>query len=184
MPKDDFNILQVTLRVPRPSDIEMHLALPHSREIHMMYGGDPEIPPTADLRRSEGWYAWLCDHPFARIIEVQGRAVGEIRLHSHDTEARSARLAVGLFAEEDLGRGFGRHAIVQTLMHGFDVMGLEKIDLRVLEFNVRAIRCYESCGFETVARLPRALKLGDDWHDDLLMELNQSAFLARLGAAD
>lgn len=179
MPKDHETTSQITLRAPRPSDIEMHLALPHSREIHMMYGGDPEIPPTADIRRSEGWYAWLVDHPFARIIEVNERAVGEIRLHSYDPELRSARLAVGLFAEEDLGRGYGRRAIVQTLSHGFGAMDLTTVDLRVLEFNVRAIRCYESCGFETVARLPRALKLDDVWHDDLLMEITEPVFRSR-----
>ena len=183
MPKDHATEPKVTLRAPIPSDIEMHLALPHSREIHMMYGGDPEIPPTANLARSEGWYAWLCDHPFARIIEVDGRAAGEIRLHSHDEEDHTARLAVGLFSEEDLGCGYGRHAILQTLAHGLNAMGLAAIDLRVLEFNRRAIRCYTSCGFKTVARLPRSLKIDDIWHDDLLMEISRHRF-ARLHRPD
>ncbi len=178
MPKDHNPKPLVVLRAPVPADIEMHLALPHSREIHIMYGGDPEIPPTANLARSEGWFEWLRDHPFARIIEVEGRAVGEVRLHSHDEADCTARLAVGLFAEEDLGRGYGHQAIVQTLCHGFDTMALEMIDLRVLEFNERAIRCYTACGFETVARLPRSLKIGEIWHDDLLMEITRQRFLS------
>ncbi len=176
MAKDVWIEQQVRLRAPRPSDIEVHLGVPYSREIHMMYGGDPEIPTTPSRARSERWYAWLCDHPFARVIEVEGRVVGEIRLHSHDDETRAARLAVGLFAETDLGRGYGRCAIQQTLCHGFDEMGLNLIDLRVLAFNTRAIRCYTACGFETIARLPRALKLGDVWHDDLLMEITSERF--------
>ncbi|MEJ6388072.1 GNAT family N-acetyltransferase [Gymnodinialimonas ulvae] len=183
MAKDIWTDRNVQLRAPRPSDIEVHLGLPYSREIHTMYGGDPEVPPTPSRERSEGWYAWLCDHPFARVIEVEGRVAGEIRLHSHDPETRSARLAVGLFAEADLGRGYGRCAIQQTLSSGFDLLRLEAIDLRVLAFNTRAIRCYTACGFETVARLPRSLKLGDVWHDDLLMEITAARFHALLAQA-
>ncbi len=179
MPKDLDTAFEITLRRPVPSDIEIHFALPQSREIHVMYGGDPEIPPTANLARSEGWFVWLSEHPFARIIEVDGRAVGEIRLHSHDPEERTARMAVGLFLEEDLGCGYGRQAIMQTLDHGFTEMELVSIDLRVLEFNHRAIRCYTSCGFETVARLPRSLKMGDVWHDDLLMEITLPKYSTR-----
>lgn len=186
MAKDVWIERQVRLRAPRPSDIEGHLAVPYSPEIHMMYGGDPEVPPTPSRARSEAWYAWLCNHPFARVIEVKGQAVGEIRLHSHDPETRSARLAVGLFSEADLGRGYGRCAVGQALSYGFDLMGLEVVDLRVLDFNTRAINCYIACGFETVCRLPRTLKLGDVWHDDLLMEITSAHFRtltpqARLG---
>ena len=176
MPKDNAIGAQLTLRAPHPSDIEVHAALPHSPEIHVMYGGDPDFPAMATRARSEGWFKWLSAHEYARIIEIDHRVAGEIRLHNVDEEERTARLAVGFFRESDLGRGYGRRAIVQALAHGFTEMGLAVIDLRVLDFNTRAIRCYQHCGFETVARLPRALRVAGLWHDDLLMEITAERF--------
>jgi [ribosomal protein S5]-alanine N-acetyltransferase len=34
-----------------------------------------------------------------------------------------------------------------VLEHAFNVLGYHKVYLRVLEYNKRAIRCYEKCGF-------------------------------------
>ncbi|MDX8353854.1 GNAT family protein [Cognatiyoonia sp. IB215182] len=124
---------------------------PPEAEIVRMYGGDPAHPPRADMARSEGWLAWLQDHRFGRVILADGKPVGEVRLHTFRDDEKSASLAIGLFATRHLGGGIGRRAIRLTLAAAFDTYLLNRVDLRVLSFNTRAIRCYKYCGFRHVA---------------------------------
>jgi RimJ/RimL family protein N-acetyltransferase len=47
--------------------------------------------------------------------------------------------------------------------------GLHRLSLSVYEFNSRARRVYEKCGFVLEGRLRDALYCEDGWHDELVM---------------
>lgn len=53
------------------------------------------------------------------------------------------------------GRGLGRRFVVALLIEAFERMDADRVSLIVFPENVRAIRCYRWCGFETV---------GEEWH--------------------
>lgn len=159
----------ITLRKPGDLDAAVHASFPPEPEIVRMYGGDPTRLPKSNLDQSMEWLNWLRSHPFARMIDLNGRAVGHVRLHSLVPEDRRARLAIGLFSGRFIGQGIGRRAIALTLDHAFGEMDLHRIDLRVLAFNTRAIRCYAACGFIQEGREREAALIGDDWHDDIIM---------------
>ncbi|MBV8716748.1 MAG: GNAT family N-acetyltransferase [Chloroflexi bacterium] len=101
----------------------------------------------------------------AWIIETDAHCVGVVRLHSLVEQDRRARLAIGLFHPALLGHGTGTLAIRLVLQHAFDGLHLHRVDLRVLAFNVRAIRCYEKCGFvrEGLERAKRRAHQGVHW---------------------
>lgn len=160
----------VTLRPPIDSDAHAHANRQPSQEIHRMFGGRGDLP-TPSLEHSEGWLAWMRDQDLGRIIEVDGTPVGEIRLHSWSKADHCARLAIGLWNEPHMGKGIGRQAILQILKTGFDTMELHRIDLRVLAFNQRAIRCYAACGFSHEGTLRQAVKLDEAWHDEWIMAI-------------
>ena len=84
---------------------------------------------------------------FGLVIEVDGRCIGSIRLHSLNKADRHARLAIGIDVAPLRGRGIGTEAVRLLLRHAFDTLGLHRIDLRVLSYNTRAIACYQRCGF-------------------------------------
>jgi RimJ/RimL family protein N-acetyltransferase len=63
-----------------------------------------------------------------------------------------------------------------ALTYGFDDLRLHRIDLRVLAFNERAIRCYRKCGFVVEGRLRDAALVDGERHDDLIMGLLASEF--------
>ena len=74
---------RVTLRRPRPTDIEARLRLGADPEIHRMYGGS-----LADLRplteeRAKRWVEQLLEHDYAWVIEAGG-LIGQIRLDRVD----------------------------------------------------------------------------------------------------
>ena len=160
---------QVVLRDPVDTDSQVHFSFPPVAEIVRMYGGETTNLPRPDLDRSKRWLSWFRDHPFAKIIVFNGEAVGHVRLHSLEKTDRRARLAIGLFAVSHLGKGIGRRAIRLTLDYAFGPMELHRIDLRVLSYNTRAIRCYTSCGFVHEGTEREAAWIHGAWHDDWIM---------------
>lgn len=110
-------------------------------------------------------------HPLCWAVDVDGRLLGEVRLDSLDRHDRRARLAIGLYDAEQLGKGLGREAIRLVLSHAFEALGLNRVDLRVIAYNERAIRCYRACGFFEEGRERESARVGSTWHDDIIMGL-------------
>jgi RimJ/RimL family protein N-acetyltransferase len=58
----------------------------------------------------------------------------------------------------------------------FDEMNLHRIQLSVYEFNQRAMRCYEKCGFRHEGRAREAFYREGKYHDSLLMAILRQEF--------
>ena len=160
---------RIILRRPRRDDAEAVLRFGVSPEILRMYGGDPARPPANDSTRARRWVDALTAHPHAWAIEADGALAGQVRLDGVDEADRRARLAVGLLGEPLLGRGIGRAAIRLVLDHAFGPLALHRVDLRVLAFNERAIRCYRACGFVHEGTEREAALVAGERHDDWIM---------------
>ena len=159
---------RILLRAPRPSDVEERVAIGRDPEFRRMVGATAPASGPMTREDAERWYARLVGEPLGWVIEHEGRCVGEARLHGLDPMARRGRLAVGIFAPGDRGRGIGTEAVRLVLAHAFGVLGLRTVALRVLAFNARAIACYRRCSFREVGR--EAVRLGDVEAEDVLME--------------
>ncbi len=155
----------VTLRPPREGDAAIHFEHAPEAEIVRMFGGDPDNLRKPSLTWSENWVAWLREHRFGQVILADGTLVGEVRLHHFDDTDNAARLAIGLFSTGYLNQGIGRQAIQQTLTIAFNDFKLKRVDLRVLAFNTRAIRCYQACGFTHIGteQIDIRGKPADEW---------------------
>lgn len=101
------------------------------------------------------------------IVEAEGAFLGGAGLHSFATG--TARYAVGFFDPDRLGRGYGSEVTRLVLAHAFGPLGLREVELRVLDFNERAIRCYRRCGFREVRREPSEVIDGGRQADDIFM---------------
>ena len=137
------------------------------------YGHDRADGPMSDDEAQE-WYAEsvaMLEDPACLpwVVDHDGGAVGVAFLHSLRDVDRKARYAVGLFAPEHLGHGWGTEITRLVLDHAFDGLGLHRVDLRVLAFNERAIACYERSGFVVEGRERDSCRIGDDWYDDVIM---------------
>jgi RimJ/RimL family protein N-acetyltransferase len=71
-------------------------------------------------------------------------------------------------ARSHWGLGVGR-AMCLAMLDVARQVGVTKVDLRVREDNVNAIRLYESLGFRREGMAARALQIGDRYFSDLLM---------------
>jgi len=109
------------------------------------------------------------------VVEAQGAFLGTARLHSFRDD--SARYAVGLFDPDRLGQGFGKEVTRIVVACAFTFLGLQRVDLAVLEFNQRAIRCYKRCGFREVGRLADAAVIQGQSYADVLMEVGPESLV-------
>ncbi len=179
MPAPELTDGRVLLRSLRESDRDERQAHGWHAEIERGYGHVVESGPMTDAQAQE-WYAEGLTHRDepSWAIDVDGLLAGHVFLHSHAVEDRRARFAIGLLSPGQQGRGIGRAATILVLRHAFTTLGLDRVDLRVLEFNTGAIACYRSCGFVEEGRERESCLLDGQWYDDILMGVLEHEFRA------
>ena len=64
-------------------------------------------------------------------------------------------------------QGYGTDAIATLVDHIFTATGLKRIYLKTLDWNLRAQKCFQNCGFTPYTRVVR------DGHTFLYMELKR-----------
>ena len=168
---------RVVLRGHRQSDIDDRLRHPIDPEEEDGYGSGwrrewdgrryhTREYLTATPRPAEpGAYDWAVEH--------DGRCVGSARLRADDGQHR-ASYTVGLFVAGLRGQGLGREITRLVLAWAFGPLGLHRVELEVLAFNRRAIRCYLACGFRQEGIRREAELYPDGWHDLIIMGILQS----------
>ena len=75
-----------------------------------------------------------------------------------------------------MNRGYGTDAIETILKYAFNKMNLHKIELRVYEFNKRALKCYEKCGFKIEGVMREDLFRDGKYHNTIFMSILRSEF--------
>ncbi len=103
--------------------------------------------------------------------------IGHIELNNIDLNNRSARICRVLIGDKATkGKGFGKEIIKAILKIGFDELKLHRIDLGVFDFNVAAIKCYESVGFihEGISRESKIM--GDEYWNLIQMSILEQEY--------
>ncbi|MEU5120397.1 GNAT family protein [Streptomyces asoensis] len=141
--------------------------------------GDPEVvrftfPANSDLTRERvrSWYGSRAAQPDRLDLAVTDRAtgelVGEVVLNEWDPAARSCSFRT-LIGPRGRGRGLGTEATRLIVGHGFERLGLHRVQLELYGDNARARRVYEKAGF-VVEGVRREAALRDGvWVDEVLM---------------
>jgi [ribosomal protein S5]-alanine N-acetyltransferase len=171
---------RVLLRPFRTSDIEQRQRLGRDPEIQRAFGADPRYDERQpmDNAAARAWYErqLASEGPFVWAVETGGRLIGDCRLHTVVRADERARYAIAILDRDQLGQGLGTEITKGILQYAFNTVGFHRIDLRVLASNLRAIACYEKCGFVTEGRERESAKIGDRREDDLIMGVLRSEF--------
>lgn len=128
----------------------------------------------------EGWFEALLQDDSRRIFAIEteeGSHIGNIGLGDVDWRNRKAALGIAIAEKEYWGRGYGTDAVMTLLDFAFNEMNLHRVHLSVFEFNRRAIRCYEKCGFRHEGREREAFFRDGRYHDSLLMGILREEFI-------
>ena len=173
---------RVTLRPPQPSDIADRLQLGRDPEVVPMFGGRAADLTPLTIDEIDREHARLAPPNHGWVIEYAGRAVGVARLSHVDTRDERASYAVGIHDPELLGQGLGTEVTQLVLAHAFETLELHRVDLRVLTYNERAIRCYEKCGFRHEGIERESALVDGEWCDDAMMAILRPDWLAAQAA--
>jgi [ribosomal protein S5]-alanine N-acetyltransferase len=178
--------------MPIASDLAARLEVPRDPEELRMYGLSVESKSLSvseiesqlaayerqDLHTTRAFIVATLVWPDGRTTQhPQGRFIGTARLHSIDWSDRKARLAIGIYDRRFWSHGLGTEAIRLLLQYGFDQLNLNRVELRVLEFNSRAIRSYEKCGFFREGIERDSAFVDGRWENDVVMAILKADYL-------
>jgi [ribosomal protein S5]-alanine N-acetyltransferase len=157
---------RVAVRTPRPGDQAALERLRADPEIDHYMGVDPGtglLWRQVFLGENSGSMADLV------IAGASDDApIGLISLWDRSIPHQAAELSIWI-GEGHRNGGNGTEALRLSLRHAFGALGLHKIYLRVLEYNVRAIRTYQKCGFHIEGTLREEMKVQGRWHNLIYM---------------
>jgi RimJ/RimL family protein N-acetyltransferase len=135
-----------------PDDVDARFAFGYDAVLEHLCGNLPRQSYTrenADYAIQRLLDNWLLDNSYGLIIEHEGRYIGEIRLEDGSPTRNSKRLGICIRDPSCIRKGLGTEAISLVLDFAKG-LGLNEIDLSVLESNYPAIRMYERLGFKAV----------------------------------
>ncbi|MCO1656487.1 GNAT family N-acetyltransferase [Pseudonocardia sp. S2-4] len=140
---------------------------------------DPEVRRStgshtvADRTTVERWLASRHEHhdraDWAVVRAADGAFLGEAVLNDLDPDNGSCNFRI-LLGGPHQGRGYGTEAVRLAVGEAF-ARGLHRVSLGVFEFNARAQRVYEKCGFVVEGRCRDVLHWDGRWHDEIVMSV-------------
>lgn len=128
-----------------------------------------------DRPEIETWLATRQEHhdraDWAAVRTEDGMFLGEAVLNELDPDNESVNYRVWLTGPHVFGQGYGTEITRLVIDFALDTVGLHRVSLGVYDFNLRAQRVYEKCGFSHEGRLREALRWEGCRHDELLMAI-------------
>jgi [ribosomal protein S5]-alanine N-acetyltransferase len=173
---------RVLLRAWRDSDVDDRLREPIDPEEEDGYGSGwrrewdgrrfhtREYLTATAPPPEPGAYTWAVEHA--------GQCIGSTGLRVDDGQHR-ASYTVGLFVAGLRGQGLGREITRLVLAWAFGELGVHRVELEVLAFNSRAIRCYLACGFRQEGIRRQAELYPDGFQDLIMMSVLKSEYAAQ-----
>lgn len=125
--------------------------------------------------RTKEWVATRQDHDdradWAIVRPGDEMVLGEAVLNEFDPPNAAVNFRIALVGSHLFGWGYGSEATRLVVDYAFDVAGLHRVSLEVYDFNPRAKRVYENCGFVREGRRRDALLWEGQWHDAICMAI-------------
>ena len=103
-------------------------------------------------------------YPFA-IETLDGHHIGNCVYYNINESKDEAELGIMIGNCDYWGKGYGSDSVATLANHIFLQTNLKRIYLKTLDWNRRAQKCFQKCGFTPYGRLVR------DGHSFVLMEL-------------
>ena len=159
-------------------------------ESYLKWLNDPEITQYLNMFRpltrmmEEDWIENLKNRDdtiaFAILIpdeKIGEKIIGNCGIHAIDWKNRVAEVGIMIGEKEYQSKGFGTEAMKVLLEFGFRTVNLNRIQLRVYEFNSRAINSYNKIGFIEEGRMREAFFINGEYHDVIFMSILQKEWL-------
>jgi RimJ/RimL family protein N-acetyltransferase len=112
-------------------------------------------------------------------LRESDRLIGTCAFSQLDGEGGSTLFHITIGERDAWGKGYGTEATELMLAHAFTRLALHRVALTVFEFNTRAIRAYEKCGFVVEGRAREAIRRDGRYWDEIHMSVLAEEWEAR-----
>jgi RimJ/RimL family protein N-acetyltransferase len=118
-------------------------------------------------------YAWELYHPNSRryrfaIRTREGKHIGNCSYYNIDNYKGEAELGIMIGDRDYWAKGYGTDVVTTLLDYIFRQTELKRVYLKTLNWNARAQRCFEKCGFLSCGQIQR-------WgYDFILMDIHHT----------
>lgn len=167
---------RIRLRALEVQDAEVVWRWHQDHEFHVLDGW---LYP-ASLAQMTAWVQSVGTPSFHRVflgIETEsGALVGVVSLKRAEAEHRNADFGIAI-ERAYWDKGYGTDATRTMLRFAFAEMGLHRVTLGVVDYNARAQRVYEKCGFQVEGRVREAKLRDGRWCDAIIMGILDREFL-------
>ena len=111
------------------------------------------------------------------IVDLENdNLLGNCGLHKINSVNRTAVLGIFIGEKEERSKGYGTETIKLLLDYGFNYLNLHEIQLDVMAFNERAIKCYKKCGFKEYGRRRECVYINGKYYDIISMDILKREF--------
>lgn len=100
-----------------------------------------------------------------KAVDSDGNIAGMCELGAISRRNCSASICRVFVDKKYRGRGIADKMILSVLEHGFNKLGLIRIELNVYTFNIPAINCYEKLGFKKEGLKRKSTKFENEFWD-------------------
>ncbi|MFC1967052.1 GNAT family N-acetyltransferase [Chloroflexota bacterium] len=101
------------------------------------------------------------------VETIDGVHIGNCTYYNVDDKRREAEVGIVLGDRGYWDKGYGQDALLALVRYVFLNTATERIHLKTLDWNERAMKCFQKCGFSTCGRVRR------DGYSFVMMELHR-----------
>jgi RimJ/RimL family protein N-acetyltransferase len=117
-----------------------------------------------------------CEHNYSIIDKETDELLGICGFRDIDLLNQTAEVGIFIGNKDYWGKGYGTEALSLLLDIGFKTLNLHNVQLRVNDYNKRAIRAYEKVGFMKSGVRREAVYRNLERHDFIFMDILSSEF--------
>ena len=117
-------------------------------------------------------------HNYGIIDAATNRLIGNIGFPKIDQINCHAEIGIFIGNKEYWSHGYGMEALFLLIDYAYKKLNLHNIMLKVLDYNTRAIKCYEKVGFKKIGEIREALIRNGKKHNVILMDITPEDFYA------
>ncbi len=153
-------------------------------DIFLKWFNDPEItqylimykPLTRDFE--EEWFDKLKHDENSVYFSILlldekflNKIIGNCAIQNINSKNRSCSVGITIGEKEFQNKGYGTEAMEMLVEYGFNTLNLNRIELILYEFNIRAYKSYQKVGFIEEGRKRQARYHNGNYHDEIMMSI-------------
>jgi len=103
--------------------------------------------------------------------EDQDKIIGNCAIQDINNKNRACSCGITIGEKNYQNKGYGTEAMEMLVEYGFNTLNMNRIELTVYEFNIRAYKLYQKVGFIEEGRKRQARYHNGRYHDEIIMAI-------------